>query len=182
MTEAIDDVSDLPGKKVSDQEDNEIGEIKDVYAMNGDGEPMWVTIAASFGMSDKRTVLIPLARLKDEDGELRVPYSTEHIKNTPEIENEDEITDEEDRNLRDHYGIDRSDQELRSDNKSYATMVSDQEGTAQKADDVDSLETPSADRRDEDTKERVENIGSAETRDVDAEKIADDSTGGKQDE
>lgn len=182
MTEAIDDVSDLPGKKVSDQEENEIGEIKDVYAMNGDGEPMWVTIAASFGMSDKRTVLIPLARLKDEDGELRVPYSTEHIKNTPEIENEDEITDEEDRNLRDHYGIDRSDQELRSDNNSYATMVSDQEGTAQKADDVDSLETPSADRRDEDTKERVENIGSAETRDVDAEKIADDSTGGKQDE
>ncbi len=74
-------------------------------------------------MGDKRTVLIPLARLKDEDGELRVPYSKDHIGNTPEIDGTDEISAESDRALRDHYGIDRADQELRDDNDSYATLV-----------------------------------------------------------
>ena len=38
MSAPIDDVSSLPGKKVSDQEENPIGEIKDIYAIDGDGQ------------------------------------------------------------------------------------------------------------------------------------------------
>ena len=37
MTAAIEDVSSLPGKKVSDQDQNPIGEIKEIYAIDGDG-------------------------------------------------------------------------------------------------------------------------------------------------
>jgi PRC-barrel domain len=83
MTAPIEEVSSLPGKKVSDQEENTIGKIKEIYAIDGDGQAVWVTVEASFGMGNKRTVFIPLARLKDEDGELRVPYSKDHIEQTP---------------------------------------------------------------------------------------------------
>jgi hypothetical protein len=115
MTAPIEDVSSLPGKKVTDQEENPIGEVKDIYAIDGAGHPMWVTVEPSFGMGDKRTVFIPLARLKDEDGELRVPYSTAHIKNTPEVDGGEGISEECDRKLRDHYGIDPADQVVDED-------------------------------------------------------------------
>lgn len=179
MTAPIDDVSSLPGKKVTDQEEVTIGEIKDIYAMGGDGHPMWVSVEASFGMGDKRTVLIPIARIKDEDGVLRVPYSKDHVGNTPEVDDSDGISEECDRQLRDHYGIDRADQELRSDNKSYATLVpdEDEEGQAERVDDADSLETPDADKRTEETKSRVEDPGSAEMRQVTAEDVAADDQG-----
>lgn len=175
MTAPIEDVSSLPGKKVTDQEENTIGEIKEIYAIDGDGPPMWVTVEASFGMGNKRIVFIPLARLKDEDGELRVPYSKGHIEQTPEVDGSDGISAECERQLRDHYGIDTGDQELRQDNNSYATLVPEEEGTAKPAEDPDQLETPNADKRDEDTKERLHNPGSSETRDVDAGAIADEN-------
>jgi hypothetical protein len=174
MTAPIEDVSSLPGKKVSDQEEVPIGEIKDIYAIDGNGQATYVTVEASMGMGKKRTVFIPLARLKDENGDLRVPYSKEHITNTPEVDADDGISAECDRLLRDHYGIDRADQELRSDHNSYATLVAeDTDGTSQRVEDPDQLETPSADKISDETKERLHDPGSSSTRDVDAGKIAD---------
>ncbi len=177
MSAPIEDVSSLPGKKVSDQEENPIGEIKEIYAIGGDGDAMWVSVEAKFGMGDKRNVLIPLARLKDENGQLRVPYSKNHIGNTPEVDSADGISPECDRALRDHYGIDRADQELRSDNDSYATLVTeDTDGTAQRVEDPDSLETPNADKISDETRERLHDPGDSTTRDVDAGAIADQNT------
>jgi hypothetical protein len=111
-------------------------------------------------MGDRRIVLIPLARLNDEDGELRVPYSKDHIGNTPDIDGADEISPELDRALRDHYGIDRADQELRDDNDSYATLFpEDTDGTAHRVDDPSSLETPQADKIGDETRERLHDPG-----------------------
>jgi PRC-barrel domain len=183
MTAPIEDVSSLPGKKVTDQEEVPIGEIKDIYAIDGDGHPTYVTVEASMGMGKKKLVFIPLARLKDEDGDLRVPYSKEHISNTPEVDADDGISAECDRLLRDHYGIDRADQELRSDHHSYATLVpEDTDGTSQRVEDPDQLETPDADRRTDETHERLHDPGSSSTRDVDAGKIADENAEGGEDE
>jgi hypothetical protein len=120
-------------------------------------------------------VFIPLARLKDEDGTLRVPYSKGHIEQTPEVDGSEGISEENDRQLRDHFGIDTGDQELRHDNNSYATLVPEGDGTAKLAEDPDSLETPNADKRDEETKERLHDPGSSSTRDVDAGEIADEN-------
>ncbi len=176
MTAPIEDVSTLPGKKVTDQEQNPIGKIKEIYAIGGDGDAMWVSVEAKFGMGDKRTVLIPLARLKDENGELRVPYSKDHIGNTPKLDDADTISPECDRALRDHYGIDRADQELRADNDSYATLVTeDSEGTAERVEDPTSLQTPNADKISDETRERLQNPGDKETRDVDAGALADEN-------
>ncbi len=175
MTAPIEDVSSLPGQKVSDQDENPIGEIKEIYAIDGDGDAMWVSVEAKFGMGDKRTVLIPLARLKDENGALRVPYSKDHIGNTPEIDGTDEISAESDRALRDHYGIDRADQELRDDNDSYATLVADTDATARRVEDPESLDTPQADKISEETRQRLHDPGDAKTRDVDAGALADEN-------
>jgi hypothetical protein len=171
MTAPIQDVSSLPGRKVSDQEEAPIGEVKEIYAVGGDGHPVWVTVEASAGIGDKRLVFIPLARLKEEDGELRVPYSKNYVRDAPEVDGSDGISPECERRLRDHYGIDRADQELRSSNDSYATLVPEDEGKAERAADVEALETPDADKKDDQTLERLQDVGRPEAREVNAHDV-----------
>jgi hypothetical protein len=182
MTAPIEDVSSLPGKQVTDQDESPIGKITDIYATEGDGHPSWVTVEASFsGVGNKRLIFIPLARLKDENGSLRVPYSKNHISETPEVDAEDGLSEECEAQLRAHYGIDRGDQELRSDNKSYATMVPEETGALKKAEDVDQLETPNADTRTDETRERLQDPGSAEIRKVTADDVVEGDDGDSDD-
>lgn len=131
----IEDPGSLPGEKVFDQEDAEIGTVKRVYETE-DGDAMWVSIEASFSLGDKREVLVPIARLKQEGDRVRVPYSKGHIEKTPELEADDQVSEEDDGRLRDHYGIDRSDHEQRTDNESYASRVPAERGTASRATDT----------------------------------------------
>ena len=90
MTAPIEDVSSLPGKKISDQAETPIGEVKQIFGTD-DGYPMWVAVELSAGIGDKRTALVPLARIKDEGGELRVPYSKRRIGEAPEVEDVEEL-------------------------------------------------------------------------------------------
>jgi hypothetical protein len=170
MTAPIEDVSSLPGKKISDQAENPLGKVKEIYAT--DGYPMWVSVEMSSGLAKKRTVFIPLARIKDEDGELRVPYSTQRIGDAPEVDDSDGISAECDRQLRDYYGIDTGDQELRADNKSYATLVHEEGGESQRVENLDEIETPDADTRTDESHERLRDPGDAEMRHVTAEDVA----------
>jgi sporulation protein YlmC with PRC-barrel domain len=163
MTAPIEDVSSLPGKKVSDQQGASIGKVKEIYEAEG-GHPMWVEIEGSFGTREKRTVLIPLARLKDEDGEIGVPYSKDRIGDCPEVDTSDGISAESDRELRGYYGIGAGDQELRADNESYATLVADEPGAASRVEDADQLETPDPDKRTEESMERLHDSQRREAR------------------
>ena len=164
MTAPIEDVSSLPGKKVSDQEGSSIGKVKEIYATDGDDQPMWVEIEGSFGTREKRTVLIPLARLKDEGGDLGVPYSKGRIGDCPDIDTSDGISAESDRELRGYYGIGTGDQELRTDNKSYATLVTDEPGEASRVEDAGQLETPDADTRTDESMQRLQDSQRREAR------------------
>src|SRR6185312_6293182 len=157
MTAPIEDVSTLPGKKISDQAENPLGKVKEIYAT--DGYPMWVAVEMSSGLANKRTVFIPLARIKDEDGELRVPYSAQRIGDAPEVDDSDGISAECDR-------------QLRADNKYYATLVPEEGGESKLVENVDELETPDADTRTEESHERLQDPGSAEMRKVTAEDVA----------
>jgi hypothetical protein len=176
MTAPIEDVSTLPGKKISDQAENPIGKVKEIFA-TADGYPMWVAVELSAGLGDKRIAFVPLARIKDENGELRVPYSRKRIGEAPEVEDGDGISAECDRRLRDYYGIDTGDQELRSDNKSYATLVPEESGAATRVQDASELKTPDADTRTDESRQRLQDPGSSEMRKVTAEDVAHDTQG-----
>jgi hypothetical protein len=108
--------------------------------------------------------MIPLARLKDENGEIGVPYSKDRIGDCPEVDTSDGISAESDRELRGYYGIGTGDQELRSDNKSYATLVPDEPGEASRVEDAGQLETPDPDTRTEESMQRLQNSQRREAR------------------
>ena len=132
MASAIEDVSSLPGEAVNDQDGRTLGKVKEIYAV-GEGEtPMWVTVEASTGVGRNRLLFVPLARLKQEGDELRVPYSFQHVHDAPEVESGDELSEEDDRALRGYYSIGLADQEFRDSAQSYASQVPDEEGPARK--------------------------------------------------
>lgn len=122
MAAPVEDVSKLQGQVVFDQWGQKIGEVKQIYAVD-EGVPMWVTVEVSPGVAGSKTVFVPIARLKEEDEQLRVPYSVQHIEKAPDFDAGEELSQEEDRQLRDYYAIDHADQELRSDNRTYADRV-----------------------------------------------------------
>ena len=127
----IEDVADLPGKAVFDQLGRKLGTACEIYAQ--DGDPMWVTVESSTGLTTNRLVFIPLARLKEEDGEIRVPYTAQHINESPEVNASEELSEEDDRRLRGYYSVGIADRELRSDNdESYASRVPEGEGPVKK--------------------------------------------------
>jgi hypothetical protein len=177
MTAPIDDVSSLPGTELTDQDDRPIGKIGEIYAINGDGQhPMWVTVEATFGEDDseRRTVFVPLARLKQEEGCVCVPYSLEHLLESPEVPSEGEISSECEELLREYYGIRGGEDELSTDNRSYATLVPDEEGASQLVENPDEVETPDPDRRTEETQARREDPGPREIRKVTADDLLDE--------
>jgi hypothetical protein len=134
MASPIEDPGSLPGKTLNDQMSRKIGEIKDLYTAGEDDTPAWVSVETTIGMADKRIVFVPIARLKEEDDEIRVPYTMQRVQSSPEIEPEDQLSAENDRILRDFYAIDLADQEIRTDNESYAANVHESGQEPSKAD------------------------------------------------
>jgi hypothetical protein len=171
MTKSIEDVSSLPGRKVVDQEETPLGEVKAIYATD-DGFPMWIEIESKTSLFNKERAVVPLARIKEEKNEqLLVQYSKNHILSAPKPEDEDCISAECDRELREYYGIGTADQEMWADNKGYATLVPEEPGASKRVEDPDDLETPDADKRTEESKERVRDPGSSELREISAEDV-----------
>jgi hypothetical protein len=132
IASAIEDVSSLPGETVNDQDGRKIGEVKEIYAVGEDEKPMWVTIESATGLGRTRDVFVPLARIKSQNDEIRVPYSFDHIHESPEVGAEDEISAEDDRALRVYYAIGLADQELVESARSYASQIPEGEGEARK--------------------------------------------------
>jgi hypothetical protein len=126
MSEPIADPAELPGTVVHDQLGRKLGKVERVYAPGGEGDVMWATVDVTDGMFNSRIVFVPLARLKDEEGAVHVPYSRQFIQDAPEVENSDEVSPEDDKRLRDYYGVSRGDGTIRADNDgSYAAQVPD---------------------------------------------------------
>jgi PRC-barrel domain len=171
MTEPIEDISSLPGRKVLDQDEAPLGEVKSIYATD-DGFPMWIEIESKLGLFGKERSVVPLARIKEEKDDLRVQYTKQHILGAPKPDDEDGgISEERDRELRAYYGIGTADQEMWSDNKGYVTLVPEEPSAAERVEDPDDLDTPDADKRTDESIERVRDPGSNELRDVSAEDV-----------
>jgi sporulation protein YlmC with PRC-barrel domain len=188
MALRIEDVSSLPGRKIVDQEGESVGEIKDVYGVGEDGEPMWVAIDTSKGerigeeTSDK-IVVVPLARIREADENLSVPYSIAHVEDGPEVDAGDEISEEDDVKLRLYYAIGLADEEFRTESNSYASQVPEGEAPAQKVtDDLDGKETPGGESKDRSVEERHEEYSPAEDNDPSSSKDDDGSSDSEDDE
>jgi len=88
---------------VVDQNGEKVGKVGQVYLDDTSGEPTWVTVKTGlFGTSES---FVPLHGASVQDGQVRVPYNADMVKNAPRVEADGSITPEEERELFAYYDV-----------------------------------------------------------------------------
>jgi uncharacterized protein (TIGR02271 family) len=105
-------VRDLMGATLVDSSGTKVGKVGQIFLDDQTGQPEWATVnTGMFGSSES---FVPLAEAQPADGELRVPYAKDQIKDAPTVDVDGGHLDQsEEAQLYSHYGLDYS--ESRSD-------------------------------------------------------------------
>ena len=83
MTQTEMKVTDCVGQKLVSNDDEKIGEIKDLYLDEQTGRPEWFAVAT--GLFGSHVSFVPLAGASWTDRGIAVPYSKGQVKDAPHI-------------------------------------------------------------------------------------------------
>ena len=91
------------GRDVRDADGEKIGSLGDVFLDSETDLPAWAGVRT--GLFGRRESYVPLDEVaEDEDGELRVPFRAELVKDAPQIDPDIALTPEDEQVLYRHYG------------------------------------------------------------------------------
>ena len=94
----------LEGRTVKTTDGDKIGELKQLYVDSEDGRtPTFATVAG--GLFGTKHHFVPLSEARLEGDDLLVPYSESQIKDAPGVDEDAELTTEEEDQLYAHYGL-----------------------------------------------------------------------------
>ncbi|HEU4975447.1 MAG TPA: PRC-barrel domain-containing protein [Baekduia sp.] len=99
---SLQDVQAWRGHKVLDPEGHKIGTVEDVYLDRETSEPEWAAVKT--GLIGSNVSFVPIHGVTPTDGELRLPYTKEQVKDAPEIEVDGALSVEDEERLYEHYG------------------------------------------------------------------------------
>jgi hypothetical protein len=94
-----------PGLDVFDEEGEHIGRLIGIYADSTAGCPVFGLVRT--GLFGLRSVLVPLAQAFEEGGALIVTCQKTTIKSAPHLRRDEPLSEETERELYAHYGLDR---------------------------------------------------------------------------
>ena len=100
----VERAQDLIGNAVYDSGGAKIGRVGNVYVHDTTHQPEWVTVRSGFlGM---RETFVPLAGASSRDDGINVEVTKDLVRGAPRVEAEHgHLSDEEGRDLLDHYGL-----------------------------------------------------------------------------
>jgi sporulation protein YlmC with PRC-barrel domain len=81
------DVKGLLGHEVLDRDGKSIGYVDQVFTDNQTGEPEWIGVIT--GGLRRRTHLVPIAGLETGNGTLKVPWTKNRVKESPQYDSGD---------------------------------------------------------------------------------------------
>lgn len=129
MTTNTREVSDWIGREVVGRDGDKIGKIEAVYVDEQTGRPEWVGVKT--GLFGTRLNFVPLASASTKDDAVSVPYAKEKVKDAPQVDAEETVSEEEEARLYRHYGLEysesRSDSGLPEGSADDAMTVSEEE-------------------------------------------------------
>lgn len=92
------------GQDVHGSDGDKIGSLEEIYLDRETDEPEWASVKT--GMFGTKVNLVPLSGSDLRDGELQVPFSKDKVKDAPNIDADEELSEDEERQLYDYYGVD----------------------------------------------------------------------------
>jgi uncharacterized protein (TIGR02271 family) len=111
MTPTESAVAEWRGRNAVDNDGGKIGSIDEIYLDAETGKPEW--LAVKTGMFGSKVSFVPITEASESNGDVRLPYSKDQVKDAPTAEAGGELSQEEEASLYSHYGLDYS--EARSD-------------------------------------------------------------------
>ncbi|MGZ6639051.1 MAG: DUF2382 domain-containing protein [Solirubrobacteraceae bacterium] len=94
---------DFRGRTLIDAEGEKLGKIDELYYDEQGGQPEWALV--NTGLFGTKKTFVPIASASPAGDDLKVPVSKERVKDAPRIDADQELSESEERQLFDHYGV-----------------------------------------------------------------------------
>lgn len=104
MPWSLDQLETWIGRPAVDKDGHKVGEITDVYMDDATGNPEWLAVIVNKFFSN-RISFVPLAEAIEDGNNVRVAYKKALIKDSPSIELDGDMSNEEEHRLYRHYGL-----------------------------------------------------------------------------
>jgi hypothetical protein len=102
MTE-ITEAYGFRGRTMIDRDGDKIGKIDDVYEAEQGGQAEWALV--NTGLFGTKKTFVPLHNAQPVGEDIRVPLEKGRVKDAPSIEPDGELSESEERQLFEHYGV-----------------------------------------------------------------------------
>jgi uncharacterized protein (TIGR02271 family) len=100
----IDTVRTWEARTMVDRDGGRIGPIDAIYLDDQTGQPEWALV--NTGLFGTKASFVPLAQATEADGDVRIPYDKQLVKDAPRIDPDRHLSEDEERQLWRHYGLD----------------------------------------------------------------------------
>jgi uncharacterized protein (TIGR02271 family) len=107
MTMTTESVAQLRGAEVIDASGDKVGTVEEIYLDQESGQPEWALVKT--GLFGSKSTFVPLSGAQPQDDTLRVQYEKAQIKDAPKIDADQQLSQSEERELYQHYGLGYSD-------------------------------------------------------------------------
>lgn len=91
------------GSTVVSQQGEKIGTVQDIYLDNDTSEPEWALVKT--GLLGGRSSFVPLAQASVQGNDIVVPYDQEKVKGAPSMEEDGQLSQQEEAGLYEYYGL-----------------------------------------------------------------------------
>ena len=92
------------GEDLYDRNGDKIGGVEEIYLDAETNEPRWALVHT--GLFGANRSFVPLDEAEERDGTLTVPIDKGTVKDAPQVEPNGQLSQQEEKDLFAHYGID----------------------------------------------------------------------------
>ena len=96
------------GRTIVGSDGEKIGQISEIYEDSGTGKPEWATVSS--GLFGTKSNFVPLAGAAPDGEDVRADVSKAQVKDAPGVEHDGELSEAEERQLFEHYGVPYTDE------------------------------------------------------------------------
>ena len=93
----------IDGKPVIGSDGSKIGTVADVYFDQDTNEPEWALVTT--GLFGSKHSFVPITNATASGGEVRVPFTKDQVKDAPKLDDDGELSQDEEALLAQHYGM-----------------------------------------------------------------------------
>jgi len=105
-THTFDDVRAWDGRTLYDRDGDKIGKVDQIYLDRETGEPTFVAVKT--GLFGTKSTLVPIDGLRADGDDLRAEYEAGQVKDAPNVDADEALSEEEEQRLYAHYGREHS--------------------------------------------------------------------------